>query len=202
MNRSPQQQPALQHPGQVWSSVSPRVGEPDVSPPDQVPAVGVRLVGVAVLPWPDQVVETELAPVDDLVVARGQHVAVEPGRQRLVRQHLGRRPAAARPSASNGATPRRGRCGHGRRPPVCRRASVHRRSVSKLCCANGGLPVSTGPDRRRSRSPTLANDGTNATPSATSSASPRRRTVGVLDLARAVQRSSATCRMLWLTPRQ
>ena len=55
-------------------------------------AVAVRLVGVAVLRRPRQVGQPELPLVDHAVVARGELVAVEPGRDRFVGDHVRRLP--------------------------------------------------------------------------------------------------------------
>ncbi len=60
----------------------------------EVEMVAVGAVRVAVLGRPLERVDRELPPVDDRVVAGGQHVAVEAGRQRLVGDDHRRRPAA------------------------------------------------------------------------------------------------------------
>ena len=69
--------------------------EPDATDRD-VQRVVVGPVGVAVLGGPVQVGEAELPTVDDGVVAGGEDVAVEAGRQRVVRDDLGGGPALRR----------------------------------------------------------------------------------------------------------
>ena len=64
----------------------------------------VGLVGVAVLRRPDEVLDAELAPVDDRVVARGAPVAVEARGQVLVGDDVRRRPSR-RLVASSSKTP-------------------------------------------------------------------------------------------------
>ena len=104
---------------QVWSSVSPL---PWCSSKRSPPTVtswrsAVGLVGVAVLGRPPEARHLELPLVDDAVVAGGQHVAVEAGGHRLVRDDPGRE-AGRRPPPPPRTAPcrRRGRCGRG-----CRR---------------------------------------------------------------------------------
>ena len=72
-----------------------------------VEAVVVGAVRVAVLGRPDQIGEAELAAIDDRVVPRGEDVAVEAGRQRVVGDDLGRRPTlCATASSSQTGTPK------------------------------------------------------------------------------------------------
>ena len=54
--------------------------------------VHVGLVGIAVLRGPHQILDPELATVDDLVVARGHDVTVETSRHMLVGNHVWRTP--------------------------------------------------------------------------------------------------------------
>ncbi len=81
---------------------------------------------------------------------------------------------------------------------VLSRVEFHRLSVVWMCWANGALPVSTSvrPSSVASAA-TLAKAGTNATPSATSSASPDSENGWVSSIRRTpVQRSSAMSMML------
>ena len=58
----------------------------------EVVIVNVGFVGVAIFGWPYQIVDTELASVDDLVVAVCQDIAVKAARQVFVRVDHGSSP--------------------------------------------------------------------------------------------------------------
>ena len=91
MKRSPQQSTLVSAcQVMVWSSVSPFSWrrENSTPPTERSSAVVVGAVGIAVFRRPVQVLEAELAAVDDRVVAGGEDVAVESGRQRMVGDDL------------------------------------------------------------------------------------------------------------------
>ena len=137
--------------------------------------VPVGLVRVAVLGGPLQVVDAELPPVDDLVVAGGGDVAVEPGWHRLVGDDP--RLRASRRSRRLGLPHRHAEDVVDVAVGVdggVESADDHARSVRWILPAINELPVSTSTSPSSvSTADTLANDGVKATPSATSASPPQ-----------------------------
>ena len=87
--------PALGDPGPgVIVGLAAAVPQGEAHPANlEVERVAVGRVGVAVVGWPDEARDAELARVDGPVIPRRQAVAVEAGGNPLVRDHARRRPA-------------------------------------------------------------------------------------------------------------